>query len=517
MHQNKRTLLLEGLLMYFSELIEILKKHVAVQDLSTQKAPAIREVRLLDGSEDICEEDILYFAYDFGEDPPLQGFLFGGADIKGERHCFARFPEDRLFSVYNLTLQALREREVPDLYQEFKDLAHQAKDFESFINALALRLDNPLILIDADYRVVASSNCPPVKEALWARIIQRGYCLYPLIKASEASPPFRLGQRSREAYIGEICQHTPSPKIYSKIFFNGRYWGAIILIEESSPLSAVHYENLPKISRLLEEILPRLLRATSPEGRPVDQAFYRLLVGANPEDLAHSNELLAKGEIHRIAVLKARGKEEKIAPPMAKIRRYFPSAPLAQIQDQAVLFLSYAKEKPSFPQTLKKLEDLASEQQLFVGLSHGFEDLNRVSDYFRQGQMALETPTPEPVNSYEQVFFLALLQEFQRRSEKDFSWENYLHPSLEILLSYDKNNQSQLYRTLEVYLESEASVQKTAKRLYLHRNTVSYRLHRITKLCQVDLGNSQTRFLLTVSFQIRSYIDQGLLNREIES
>lgn len=249
----------------------------------------------------------------------------------------------------------------------------------------------------------------------------------------------------------------------------------------------------------------------------MDQAFYRLLVGANPEDLAHSNELLAKGEIHRIAVLKARGKEEKIAPPMAKIRRYFPSAPLAQIQDQAVLFLSYAKEKPSFPQTLKKLEDLASEQQLFVGLSHGFEDLNRVSDYFRQGQMALETPTPEPVNSYEQVFFLALLQEFQRRSEKDFSWENYLHPSLEILLSYDKNNQSQLYRTLEVYLESEASVQKTAKRLYLHRNTVSYRLHRITKLCQVDLGNSQTRFLLSVSFQIRSYIDQGLLNREIES
>lgn len=503
--------------MYFSELIDILKNHFALQDLAMEEAPAIREVRLLDGSEESYREDVLYFAYDFGDHPPLQGFLFGDAKIKGKVHCFLRFPEDRIFSVYNMAQQILREKEVPDLYLEFKDLAYQAKDFESFINALALRLDNPLILIDADYRVVASSNCPPVKEELWARIVQRGYCLYPLIKASESFPSFRLGQRSREAYLGEICQHTPSPKIYSKIFFNGRYWGAIILIEESSPLSAVHYENLPKISRLLEEILPRLLPVSSPEGRPVDQAFYRLLVGAHPEDLAHSNELLAKGEIHRIAVLKARGKDEKIAPPMAKIRRYFPSAPVAELQNQAVLFLSYAKEKSSFPQILKRLEDLASEQQLIVGLSYGFEDLNRVSDYFRQGQMALETPTPEPVNSYDQVFFLALLQEFQRRSEKDFSWGNYLHPSLEILLDYDKKNQSQLYRTLEVYLESEASVQKTAKRLYLHRNTVTYRLRRITELCQVDLGNSQTRFLLSVSFQIRSYIRQGLLNREFES
>ncbi len=292
--------------MYFSELIDILKNHFSLQDLAMEEAPAIREVRLLDGSEESYREDVLYFAYDFGDNPPLQGFLFGDAKIKGEVHCFLRFPEDRIFSVYNMAQQILREKEVPDLYLEFKDLAYQAKDFESFINALALRLDNPLILIDADYRVVASSNCPPVKEDLWARIVRRGYCLYPLIKASEASPSFRLGQRSREAYLGEICQHTPSPKIYSKIFFNGRYWGAIILIEESSPLSAVHYENLPKISRLLEEILPRLLPAASPEGRPVDQAFYRLLVGAHPEDLAHSNELHAKGEIYRIAALKAR-------------------------------------------------------------------------------------------------------------------------------------------------------------------------------------------------------------------
>lgn len=501
--------------MYFGELIHLLKNHFSLQDLAIDEAPAIREVRLLDGSEESYREDVLYFAYDFGENPPRQGFLFGDAKIKGEVHCFVRFPEDKIFSVYNRVQQLLREKEVPDLYEEFKDLAYQAKDFESFINALALRLDNPLILLDADYRVIASSNCPSVKEDLWARIVQRGYCLYPLIKASESSPPFRHGERSREAYLGEICQHTPSPKIYSKIFYNGRYWGAIILIEESSPLSAVHYENLPKISRLLEEILPRLLPVPSPEGRVVDQAFYRLLVGAHPEELDHSNELLAMGEIHRIAVFEGCGKEEKMPPPMSTIRRHFPAPPLAQIQNRAVLFLSFSKEKSSFAKIVKKLEDLASEQHLIVGLSHGFEDLNRVSDYFRQGQMALEMPTPEAVNSYDQVFFLALLQEFQGRSEKGFSWRNYLHPGLDILLEYDKKNKSQLYRTLEAYLACEASVQKTAKELYLHRNTVSYRLHRITDLCRVDLSDSQTRFLLNVSFQIIAYMKQGLLKGEI--
>ena len=60
-----------------------------------------------------------------------------------------------------------------------------------------------------------------------------------------------------------------------------------------------------------------------------------------------------------------------------------------------------------------------------------------------------------------------------------------------------------------------SSVQKTAKELYLHRNTVSYRLHRITDLCQVDLSDSQTRFLLNVSFQIIAYMKRGLLKGEI--
>jgi purine catabolism regulator len=44
-----------------------------------------------------------------------------------------------------------------------------------------------------------------------------------------------------------------------------------------------------------------------------------------------------------------------------------------------------------------------------------------------------------------------------------------------------------LLETLEVYLDNGRSPKKTAEQLYLHRNTLSYRLKRIEAICQVSL------------------------------
>jgi purine catabolism regulator len=53
----------------------------------------------------------------------------------------------------------------------------------------------------------------------------------------------------------------------------------------------------------------------------------------------------------------------------------------------------------------------------------------------------------------------------------------------------------ELRRTLAVYLDRNQSVAETARELFVHRNTVHYRLHRIERLCELDLRRSEDRLL----------------------
>lgn len=66
---------------------------------------------------------------------------------------------------------------------------------------------------------------------------------------------------------------------------------------------------------------------------------------------------------------------------------------------------------------------------------------------------------------------------------------NLLRP----LLDYDSSHGTELVRTLRVYLEVDRSVGEGAARLFVHRNTLRYRLHQIEALLGLSL--SETRAL----------------------
>ena len=54
------------------------------------------------------------------------------------------------------------------------------------------------------------------------------------------------------------------------------------------------------------------------------------------------------------------------------------------------------------------------------------------------------------------------------------------------LIEYDKRNEGDLLKTLEIYLQSDLSVVHTASKLFLHKNTLRYRLEKIEKLGMID-------------------------------
>lgn len=89
-----------------------------------------------------------------------------------------------------------------------------------------------------------------------------------------------------------------------------------------------------------------------------------------------------------------------------------------------------------------------------------------------------------------------------RASEGRADIRRQLERVLAPLLVYDARTGSDLARTLRAYVEGGGNLTATADRLFLHRNSVAYRLQRIEELAGIDPRDRATRQLLLVAFAL---------------
>ncbi|MEI7624996.1 MAG: helix-turn-helix domain-containing protein [Actinomycetota bacterium] len=128
-----------------------------------------------------------------------------------------------------------------------------------------------------------------------------------------------------------------------------------------------------------------------------------------------------------------------------------------------------------------------------------------VSDLYRAGKEALLAANVaeadgEPVTlAFEQTGAYRLL--LPAMSENPEELERFYSETLEPLISYDDQYGTDLVQTLEAFLDCDASIAKTAQRLYTHRHTIRYRLERIRDLTGLDVGSSDGREKLSLGLK----------------
>jgi sugar diacid utilization regulator len=85
---------------------------------------------------------------------------------------------------------------------------------------------------------------------------------------------------------------------------------------------------------------------------------------------------------------------------------------------------------------------------------------------------------------------------------------DYVRTVLGVIIDYDRAHSAEFIKTLESYLESFGSVQRTAEKLFLHPTTVRYRLGRIEELSGFQLDNAEHRLSLAVALRLHRVIQQ---------
>lgn len=88
--------------------------------------------------------------------------------------------------------------------------------------------------------------------------------------------------------------------------------------------------------------------------------------------------------------------------------------------------------------------------------------------------------------------------------------EEYYSKTVLPLVEYDRKNNSDLAVVLWSYLQHDGSVKDTADDLFVHRNTVNYKLNRAAEILDLNLSSLDTRLQLTLGFMIQEMLDQGI-------
>ncbi len=78
-------------------------------------------------------------------------------------------------------------------------------------------------------------------------------------------------------------------------------------------------------------------------------------------------------------------------------------------------------------------------------------------------------------------------------SEDPAELQRFYSETVEPLVAYDEQYETDLVQTLETFLDADGNVAGTAQRLFTHRHTVRYRLERVRELCGLDVSSTDGR------------------------
>src|SRR5918996_2605891 len=118
-------------------------------------------------------------------------------------------------------------------------------------------------------------------------------------------------------------------------------------------------------------------------------------------------------------------------------------------------------------------------------------------DLYRAGNEALlaanvaEAGDDDAVLAFEDTGAYRLL--LPAMSEDPAELQRFYAETVEPLVTYDEQYETDLVQTLETFLDADANVAGTAQRLFTHRHTIRYRLERVRDLTGLDVASTDGR------------------------
>lgn len=136
---------------------------------------------------------------------------------------------------------------------------------------------------------------------------------------------------------------------------------------------------------------------------------------------------------------------------------------------------------------------ISSDIKLVMGVGRAYEGIGDLQKSFTEASRCVILS--EKMNMSGRVFLyeeMGIYNLFSELADKKVMQE-FIDNTLGVIIEYDRNNNSKLLETLKAYLWNNNSLIHASEQLYTHRNTVKYRVQRISQLTGRNFDDAITR------------------------
>ncbi|MBQ6595545.1 MAG: helix-turn-helix domain-containing protein [Clostridia bacterium] len=140
----------------------------------------------------------------------------------------------------------------------------------------------------------------------------------------------------------------------------------------------------------------------------------------------------------------------------------------------------------AFCQTIENAFHMETGQEVLIGISEPHEDLVEICDAFEESRTAINVGRMYHAHHNLFVYRNLLLERFLREisPEMSVSYNSRIFNRKTARLFNDE-----MIHTIETFFDNSLNLSETARKLYIHRNTLVYRLEKVRRAIGLDLRN----------------------------
>lgn len=432
--------------------------------------------------------------------------------ISQERNDAVCYGDGGIIRLHDMDIKQAFEilQSVFDFYNDWNVTVQNAvnhMEHQTVINESWHIFHNPINLLDANNKVIVLSEHYGENDVNreWAHLCRYGYSSVDFVRYMKSLYNKMDFYKDCGARIYKFDKKYHELSCMScAIYFESIQCGRIGVVEKDRALNSGDIQMLNYLTALLAPSLGLLHNRN--EKRSFKNVFRDLIVNGNAEHGVLLRQIdymkWKSGDVFQTGVIKSFSKgmtADLLTLVSDIIRNGIPQANVFMLEENIVVIYDLNVIKHS--ELLSLLKPILKKNKLRFSSSYAFSDLMQLNCYYKQAAASLEygilyKPNEIFYEFYE--FAMFHLIEIASLEEK----RNACHPDVVSLWEQDKDNDSDKIPTLWAYLDNGLSVSAASQALFVHRNTLLYRIKKLTEMLEYDINDTYTRDYMKLSIKL---------------
>ena len=411
-------------------------------------------------------------------------------------------------TVYSLIYSALRDNLLlAQFSRDLLDMLFHDGSVQKMVDLAYGYLENPIVVFDAGLHLIAVRWDSPNMDEHTERLIRTGHLEKEDIKMMNYN---NIHERVKKSSVPVLVQNKKykGDRIIAMLN-NKKDLGQVSVVEVERPFKDIDY----KLMDILRNSIAQQVRKDE---------FIRHTKGFNYEyflkDLLDGKFTMSTDISKRVASLDKEFSDPiyclvfeidrtpgAVAVPhiRSSFEALLPGISTIVYNGQIVAIVSGRSKSALKDDEISVIERFCTDNELFCGMSNAFKSITNLLDYYSQAMRAIQfgagDSTIPGLFAYSKHFIRHVAGVFLQKENA----VTFCCPQIKQLVEHDKTKGKDLAKTLYMYLlHGNANVAASA--MFIHRNTMLYRMRLINELVSVDYEDPMLRQYIILSYEMMS-------------